>query len=600
MTALMPSSSAVTFLPEAALAALIAGYFGMRVARGNRLPANLHLLGAMVCLGGYALLAFAEHCLLQEPGLMCLYWQTPLVSLSAVFLIQFSYHFPSHWDARRKEARVALFISAAAALIECGFAWQRLQLLLAEGAVQWREPWFDWLQLTAFAWCAVVMVRQERRFSAEARIEARSGVARVFWPTNRRARAARATATICVLAAGLVFLTEFQPFAGIAAWRSLVLSEGMLLLLILFVIVYLNERPEVTSVTVKLTGLCLAVILASLNILVGITAHLHTNMFESRPTGPDAWSPPAITAPQTIRFLPAKTGGYEIRTHPLLWERVPGRMLSQGELKRGAISVGMEFSMRYFGRDWTRVYVGAEGYLAFGRDPGQRRFRAHYGSTPAVVPYLADLRPAPGATNAGVYIASSPERITITWNRMAVPGRAGECTMQVVLRRDGSFDINHATLPVLVHPPEGEEFVDGWLVGVLSGRLPAAPAQVRFAGGAPVAGMVIGDHGIVQDQIYQWRWYSSQLCGPLSWLILLTVVIALILFPLLFGFTLVRPLNDLVEAARRVNGGVLDEPARLHHQDEIGFLAQTFNGMMRRLRVSQSQVKPTPFRKPPD
>ena len=61
---------------------------------------------------------------------------------------------------------------------------------------------------------------------------------------------------------------------------------------------------------------------------------------------------------------------------------------------------------------------------------------------------------------------------------------------------------------------------------------------------------------------------------------------------------LLLPLNDLVEAARRVNGGVLDAPARLHHQDEVGFLAQTFNAMMRRMRAAQTESKATPPRDP--
>lgn len=598
MTTLLPSPSAVSYLPEAVLALLIAGYFGLRVVRGNRLQTNLHALGAMVCLGAFALASFLEHSFLQEASLVCLYWETPLVSLAAVFLIQFSYQFPTLWDVRRKEARIALYISSAAALVEIGYAWYRLQLLLGDGTVLWREPWFDWLQVLGFVWCATVMIRQERRFREEARAEARSGFARAFWPSNRRARSARTIATIFALAASVAWVTEFEPFGAISAWRSLILSEAMLIFLILFVVVYMNDRPEVTSVMVKLTGLCLAVILASLNVLVGIASHLHLSMFEARPTGLDRWAPPAITAPQTIRFLPRRDGGYEIRIHPLLWERVPGRMLSQSELDRGAISVGMEFTMRFFGREWSRVHVGAEGYLTFGRDPGARGFRSQYGGVPAVVPYLADLRPVPGATNAGVFIASSPERITITWNRMAIPGRTGECSMQVVLRRDGSLDISHASLPALVHPPEGEEYVDGWLVAVLPGRVPANPAQFRFAGGLREGGQIVGLSGVVQDQIYQWRWYSGQLCGPLSLLVVATAAISLAFFPLLFAFTLVRPLNDLVEAARRVNGGLLDEPARLHHQDEIGFLAQTFNSMMRRLRASQSESKATPFRKP--
>lgn len=48
-----------------------------------------------------------------------------------------------------------------------------------------------------------------------------------------------------------------------------------------------------------------------------------------------------------------------------------------------------------------------------------------------------------------------------------------------------------------------------------------------------------------------------------------------------------RELRDLAEAARRVGDGVLDEPPKVHRNDELGELARSFADMQRRLLTDQ-------------
>jgi signal transduction histidine kinase/CheY-like chemotaxis protein len=51
------------------------------------------------------------------------------------------------------------------------------------------------------------------------------------------------------------------------------------------------------------------------------------------------------------------------------------------------------------------------------------------------------------------------------------------------------------------------------------------------------------------------------------------------------------PILELAVAARRVAEGRFDEPLRIHRPDEVGIVAQTFNGMASRLRASLLEVE---------
>ncbi len=599
MNPLLPSTAAVTLLPAAILPLLIAAFLALRILRGSRLPANLLLLGAMTCLAAFALLSFGEHSLLQEHSLACIYLQSPLLSLATVFLIQFTYHFPSRWEARRLESRLALATSSTAAAWEAAFAWNRLQSLWNDGLVFWRSPWMDAVQTAGFAWGALVLLRQAQRFRREARQAAHAGFAHALSPAHRRSRAALTTALVLALAATLAWLVEFQPLGLPATWRPFLLSEGMLLLLLLFALIYLNQQPEITSILVKLLGLSLAAILLALNLAVGITTRVYQSVYTSRPPGFQPWLPPSVQTPQTLRFLPQPNGGYLLKRLTLRWINPTAPPHPPSAFTTGALPVSLEFPFRFFDREWTRLHLGQQGYIAFGRDPSPDGFRAYYGLTPAIVAYLAHFAPVASTNGIGIVIQSNPQEAVFTWLNLQLPQRPGPCTLQVVLRRDGSFDLSYASIPSPTPPRWTDAPHDGWLVAVLSGATRTPPAQVRFAAAPPQDTLTVGPGGLVQDHIFQTRQHLAQLSRPLCSLVLLSTLVALLLLPFILNPTLVRPLNDLVEAARRVNGGLLDDPAPLHHQDEIGFLAQTFNAMMRRLRTTPPQKPPPPPTDPP-
>ncbi len=69
------------------------------------------------------------------------------------------------------------------------------------------------------------------------------------------------------------------------------------------------------------------------------------------------------------------------------------------------------------------------------------------------------------------------------------------------------------------------------------------------------------------------------------------LVIVLGLFRLFFRGSLVTPLNNLLDGVRKVNSGDLDVKVPIHVQDEIGFLADSFNNMVSSIREARDKLQ---------
>lgn len=71
---------------------------------------------------------------------------------------------------------------------------------------------------------------------------------------------------------------------------------------------------------------------------------------------------------------------------------------------------------------------------------------------------------------------------------------------------------------------------------------------------------------------------------PLALLILCLPAVVLLVFPYLLTASLRRPLGSLLAGIRRVNEGDLGVAVPVRTDDEIGYLARSFNGMVRSVR----------------
>lgn len=78
---------------------------------------------------------------------------------------------------------------------------------------------------------------------------------------------------------------------------------------------------------------------------------------------------------------------------------------------------------------------------------------------------------------------------------------------------------------------------------------------------------------------------------PLVTLLIGTTALILFVFPRFFQASLVKPLETLLSGVARVNQGDLEVVVPIHQEDEIGFLARSFNAMVCSRRRADAEVR---------
>ena len=157
--------------------------------------------------------------------------------------------------------------------------------------------------------------------------------------------------------------------------------------------------------------------------------------------------------------------------------------------------------------------------------------------------------------------------------------------------------------PALSSPPAGTTrrvYVRDPVLPVAA--LAAIPAPA--SGGQRLYRALAGDRqylsyaGTVGDVWYEigydyaaYRWQMHNAAADLALILLLTTAAILVIFPRFFQAGLVQPLTALQAGVRAVNAGRLDVVVPVQMDDEIGFLTQSFNGMVQSLVSAQTQLR---------
>ncbi len=225
------------------------------------------------------------------------------------------------------------------------------------------------------------------------------------------------------------------------------------------------------------------------------------------------------------------------------------------------------------------------GLLRMGESLYHPNLQYHYGRFPGIFSLLVDLEPAAGG---GVYARVEAERLIVTWDHLAaLHYPKSEYTFQSILYRDGSFDITYNGLPdPLVFNPDGAASANPWVRGVTPGT--AAPVEQA----ADLAQATrSGPQGILQDFNLDFRGYLHEFIFPLVWLVIASSLALLTGLPFLLRSNLVKPLNVLIGGIQRMETGDLGVEIPVRYQDEIGFLAQSFNKMATRLRAQMADLE---------
>lgn len=100
-----------------------------------------------------------------------------------------------------------------------------------------------------------------------------------------------------------------------------------------------------------------------------------------------------------------------------------------------------------------------------------------------------------------------------------------------------------------------------------------------------------GKHYEVGYHYTEYREFIHQTGKLLVYLILCAVIFVIVVFPLFFRESLLRPLNALLNGVKKVNNGDLNVKVNVQVEDEIGFLSRCFNNMVKSILEAENQLR---------
>ena len=158
-------------------------------------------------------------------------------------------------------------------------------------------------------------------------------------------------------------------------------------------------------------------------------------------------------------------------------------------------------------------------------------------------------------------------------------------TFQVILFTDGSFDITYNGLPDLTFYVDDRPEATAWAIGYKPAHAPQANANYA---NLPLQG---GPEGLLQDEYRAFRSYLHHFMLPVMIAVLVSSLLFLIGLPLLLNVNFALPLNNLLKGVQDFDRGRRDIHIPIQFNDEIGFLATTFNKMTAELDTLISNLE---------
>jgi PAS domain S-box-containing protein len=517
-------------------------------------------------------------------------------SVAAFSFLLFAYHFPRFQDTDRNEYRTALMLSV---LVNVSI----LALTVHVCVIQWRLRsnfrldilYFSTMSGSVVAHFILViflLLRKVCRISTGKRVWLRS----LLRPTLRDARAARSLALVFLLptVATLAFLLRFQGLVPPIIMVNIV-SYLYLLFYFTVIVVYLNNTGEKTTFQVKLVFAVLVVMLGVLGLVSIVVGRTFEREYENVNL---------MVEGRTIRFEPNTPKGYRISGVPLRFEENTGE--ETGIEYGGRQSFDLAFPFPFYGCMYQRVHILSGPMIFLGDDVGELGWGG-YNPQPAIAPIIMNLDPSPGG---GIYLHGESERAVITWYEIPEFQSSLPNTVQLRLFSDGSFEMSYVEL----NPKPDNRYykldvirtanVTGTvlgttiekgipfaprLIGIHPGRGHASLQPVRFLHGLPHASTA-PDILFEAYEIDYYRYLHDRM-EPLALLLIGSSIFIFFFFPWLFRSSLIKPLHILYTGMERADRGDLDVALSPQFNDEIGFLAKSFNSMLQSIKRAESNFK---------
>ena len=556
---------AVGFLVELLLAIVLSVYVVHRLVREHRgggitAPTLLFGLtfwcfvpGLLVSLlhaltgGGWA--SYAMPWLAPDSFVvLAMPWVTTFTGISAIAFVQFAYRVPQWLPGAQREA---MLVGCAMALCVCAEIASSLHTdkMLMQHRIWFRPDWAAIWTSSSMVWAILVFMRQLAHAQGWSRDK---GViawfaALVTRPADRSASAARGFILFALfpITHTLALLFQQDGFLGpfsmdvLICWSVLVQLSGLTL-------VYFGYLPERSSFIFKLTIISLVLLFGAINGACWVLGAPY--MAQYRPAG--------LPRPGTaLEFLPDTRGSYRLRTGPATRLSAAGRPVgAQGT------TIRLPFALRVYGRTYTAVHVARHGSIGMARVPQLIDPTIRFGVQPAIVPLLVRL-PAQGSE---VTARATIDRLVVTRRDGCAAQQRDSCwAVQTVVHADGRIVMNFLAGPSESLYQLGDPLGAPWVTGITPGLGRSSVQPMMF------------------DHYRGFLAHLDRLFAPVLAFTLGTMLIVLLGIPLLSQGFLVRPLDRLLRAMRRFRDGDLERQVEVSFNDEIGYLAESFNEMAR-------------------
>ena len=562
MPTLYLTPASIGYITQLILSLAITVYLAGRLRKqGNRSPHTILLTGIFAVSTLFEGMLFLDAASLPAPRLRIVYLENTVLGVMLVLLLQFAYRYPALFRQRKWEAHSLLGLSLLYTLYEMLYAIYRFSLLLGQGRVEYRLPEADYALAALFVWVPVVFIRQA--ISAD---EHPGHWMRKLWrPQGLGARGTRTFALVFVLLFALSIVAILEGVSSVSTtFYSAALSLGILVAIWWFATVYLNFLPENTSFLVKLSGVTLTLLLAVLGLVGWAVSPAYTATFQ-----------PALTDHQTLHFTPNASGGYDVTPLAFHYETNLGDRLLSNLTNNWPVN----FPFSFYGKTYSEIYITNMGVLSLGQALNRPDLQNDLHTFPGIFALLVNFDIN---RDGGVFARVEPERLIVTWDHLPAIGFPKAIyTFQVVLYRDGRFDVTYHGLPdPLVFTPDAQPSSNPWLRGVAPGlAVPVPQVDDLSQAGAGSA------QGTVQDFYLAFRQHLHYLIAPLAWLIIASSLLIIFGLPILVNTNLVKPLNALLAGIGRLESGHLTVDMPIQYRDEIGFLTASFNSMASQLRL---------------
>lgn len=494
-------------------------------------------------------------------------------------LLQFAYAFPENPFPR--ESRFVAGIS----VVLVGIVGSILvyNLVSEELIPSMLFPLIGRILLILTVWCLVVLIRKTYFFAQDSSSREKSRIRSLFirfvHPGDYRAQATRAVAFLILLVLS-VTLAMLLRDAGIVSENQFNYLTFITILAFLLglVVVYINHTTEPTTIQVRLVGISLATTLAVLG-TAGLLLYLPGDMaYDSGNRAPEN---------QTIRFTPIPEGGYLVEKLPSMLDEEFGQRLDIDDGERVAIPLGFSFPLA--GKNWSEILLDDNAVIIFTREAQTAEGRTpvhdfsrnlvatfHEDASPKLAPFFSRLNPSRGG---GIYVNRTAGKVVVTWHEVPDYLSLHRNTFQVALDEKGDISYSYGGIHSQLR----------WGgIGLWPGETPTV-MPVSFSGSLPQR--IESNTALIEDYMSRYRQFAHKKMLLLTWLIFISTVFILLIFPLFLRESFIRPLSNLLNGVRQVNSGDLNTQVPVHVEDEIGYLARSFNQMTSSLRAAEEKLR---------